>query len=154
MKRALIALIALALVTPVLAQDDTTRPDVPPGVHAAHNQVVRFLDLSEDQVAAWNALYLTHLDEERPLREIIADIEAELEDLFSMPDPDPETVGALVLERRAVGEELHQVHVVYHEGFVALLDEEQAQRLGFIKRADDVQRFIPAFKLFELIPRR
>jgi len=154
MKRALIALIAVALVTPVLAQDDLQPEQPPPGVVAAHNQVVRFLELSEDQIAAWDVLYQTHLDEERPLREIAAEIEAELEDLFSTPDPDPEAVGALVLERRAVGEELHQVHMIYHEGFVALLDEEQAQRLGFIKRADDVQRFIPAFKLFELIPRR
>ena len=37
---------------------------------------------------------------------------------------------------------------------MALLDESQARRLGFIARADDVQPIIPGFKLFELIPRR
>ena len=35
-----------------------------------------------------------------------------------------------------------------------LLDDEQFGRLGFIARADKVQPIIPAFKLFELIPRR
>jgi hypothetical protein len=154
MKRALIALIALAFVSPVMAQVGLEPEDPPPGVVAAHNQVVRFLDLSEDQVAAWDLLWQTHLDEERPLEEIIADIQAELEALFETPDPDPAAVGALVLERRTVGEELHHVHMVYHEGFVALLDEEQTQRLSFINHADDVQRFIPAFKHFQLIPRR
>lgn len=37
---------------------------------------------------------------------------------------------------------------------MALLDEDQAKRLGFINRADKVRKIIPAFKLIELIGRR
>ena len=59
-----------------------------------------------------------------------------------------------MIERRQLGEALVEVHLIYHEAFLALLDDGQARRLRFIARADDVQRFIPAFKLFELIPRR
>ena len=56
--------------------------------------------------------------------------------------------------RSYTGEDLIEVHVVYHEDFVALLEENQIRKLYFIARADDVQRIIPAFKLFELIRRR
>jgi hypothetical protein len=59
-----------------------------------------------------------------------------------------------MIDRRELGEELIEVHVVYHEAFVAMLDEVQVRRLRFIARADDVQNTIPAFKLFELIRRR
>jgi hypothetical protein len=47
-----------------------------------------------------------------------------------------------------------QVHVVYHGDFVLILDDAQVLKLRFVARADDIQKIIPAFKLFELIPRR
>jgi len=64
------------------------------------------------------------------------------------------TLGELVIERHTLGEALFDVHLVYHEEFFAILDETQMRRLKFIARADDVQKVIPAFKLFDLIPRR
>jgi len=46
------------------------------------------------------------------------------------------------------------VHLDYHGDFLLILDDAQVRKLRFIARADDVQKIIPAFKLFELIPRR
>jgi hypothetical protein len=154
MKKALFAVIALALVTPVLADIGEQPPEAPPGVEAAHNQVVRFLELTEDQVLAWDELWLIHRDAEQPLRDAIRDVEAQIQALLDSPDPDPAELGELVLQRHDLGQALRDVHVIYHDGFVALLDQDQVDRLYFLARADDVQRFIPAFKLFELIPRR
>jgi hypothetical protein len=151
MKKMLIALFALAVVAPVLAQD---AQGPPPAVEAAHNQVVRFLQLTEDQVLAWDEIYLIHRDAEQLLFEDIALVQADIEDLLAEPDPDPAALGELVLVRRDLGEQVADVHRMYHEDFLALLDEDQAGRLEFINRADDVQRIIPAFKHFELIPRR
>lgn len=148
MKKTLITLIAIVAVSPLFAEEP------PPIVEAAHNQVVRFLDLSEEQVLAWHEIYQIHRDTERPLQEEIAVIQALIEELFEAGDPDPYEIGELMIDRRELGEALIEVHIVYHEAFVALLDETQMRRLRFIARADDVQKTIPAFKLFELIPRR
>ena len=150
MKRILHAMIAIAVVVPVWAQE----MEPPPIAEASHNRVVAFLQLSDEQVAAWDEIYWIHRDAEQPLKEDIAAVQDEIDALFDGGDPDPEDLGDLVIERHALGEALWEVHVVYHEAFVALLDDTQTRRLKFIARADDVQPIIPAFKLFELIPRR
>jgi len=152
MKKFLIVLMVLSVVSPVLAQEPEGEP--PPIVEASHNAVVAFLKLAPAQVEDWNAIYWTHRDLEKPLKQDIAAVQEDLEALFEGEEPDPVEVGELVIQRRDLGEELLWVHIDYHEAFVALLDEGQARKLRFIARADDVQKFIPAFKLFELIPRR
>ena len=149
MKKLLIVLFALAVVVPVAAQEEP-----PPIVEAAHNGVAAFLHLTDEQIVAWDEIYLIHRDAEQPRKDAIAEVQEKIDALFEAGDPDPATVGELVIERRELGEALIEVHVVYHEDFVALLDESQVRRLRFIARADDVQKFIPAFKLFELIRRR
>lgn len=150
MKKFLIAVIAVCVVTPIAAQE----MEPPPIVEAAHNRVAAFLDLSEEQVADWDVIYRIHRDAEQPLKDEIEIVQAEIDALFEAGGPDPAEVGALFIERRDLGEALIEVHVVYHEALTALLDEGQLRRLKFIVRADDVQQIIPAFKLFELIPRR
>jgi len=149
MKKLLIVLIALAVVAPVAAQEEP-----PPIVEAAHNAVATFLQLTDEQIVAWDDIYQIHRDAEQPLKEDIRAVQAEIDALFDASDPDPAAVGELMIDRRELAEALLEVHVVYHEDFVTLLDESQVRRLRFIARADDVQKFIPAFKLFELIRRR
>jgi hypothetical protein len=150
MKKILIAVIALCVVAPLAAQE----MEPPPIVEAAHNRVAAFLQLNDEQIVAWDAIYQIHRDAEQPLQDEAAAVQAEIDALFEVGDPDPAEVGELVIQRHELGEALMAVHLVYHEDFVALLDETQVKRLNFIVRADDVQQFIPAFKLFELIPKR
>ena len=150
MRKLLIAVIAIAIVAPAVAQE----MEPPPIAEAAHNRVVAFLQLSEEQIVVWDEIYQIHRDAEWPLKEEMAAVQKELDVLFEAGDPDPAEVGALTIERRAFGEELLEVHLIYHEAFVAQLDDFQIRRLKFIARADDVQKIIPSFKLFELIRRR
>ena len=149
MRKILIALIAVALVTPVFAQEGP-----PPIVEASHNAVVTVLKLTPEQVEAWHVIYQIHREQEKQLQQAIADVQAEIDKLFAAGEPDPAVIGALFITRRDLGEQLLDVHLVYHEDFVLLLDENQTRKLRFMARADDAQKFIPAFKLFELIPRR
>jgi len=146
MKKLLIVLCALAVVSPVLAQEPEAGP--PPIVEASHNAVVVFLKLTPEQVDAWHVIYQIHREKEQPLQQRIAEVQAEIDALFETGDPDPAEVGLFL------GGELLEVHLVYHEDFVLILNDAQTRRLRFIARADDVQKFILAFKLFELIPRR
>lgn len=151
MKKSLLVLVmAMMMTVPVMAQEEPT-DGPPPGVAAAFGQVVRFLQLDDDQVSAWQALIETHRDDERVIQEQLGDIQAALDELLAADEPDAEAIGELVIERRQLGEDLRLVHQTYNEAFVALLDEAQSGRLEFIRRAERAQRFIPAFKLFELI---
>jgi len=152
MKKFLIVLMVLSVVSPVLAQEPEGEP--PPIVEASHNAVVAFLKLTPEQAEAWHVIYRIHREKEQPLKQMIVDVQAEIDALFEAGDPDPALVGELFIERRDLGGQLLEVHLVYHEDFVLLLDGAQTRRLRFIARADDVQKIIPAFKLFELIPRR
>jgi len=152
MKKFLIVLFALAIVSPVLAQEPEAEP--PPIVEASHNAVVVFLRLTPEQVEDWHLIYQIHRGLEQPLKEDIAVVQGEIDDLFDAGTPDAQAVGELFIERRALTEELVQVHLDYHGDFLLILDDVQARKLRFIARADDVQKIIPAFKLFELIPRR
>jgi hypothetical protein len=138
------------VVSPLIAQE----MEPPPIVEAAHNRVANFLQLSDQQIADWDVIYKIHRDAEQPLQDEAAAVQAEIDALFEAGAPDPAEVGELVIQRHELGEALITVHVVYHQDFVALLDETQVRRLNFIARADDVQQVIPAFKLFELIPKR
>jgi hypothetical protein len=150
MKKFLIAVMMFGVVSPLIAQE----MEPPPIVEAAHNRVAAFLQLSDQQIADWDVIYKIHRDAEQPLQDEAAAVQAEIDALFEAGAPDPAEVGELVIERHELGEALITVHVVYHQDFVALLDETQVRRLNFIARADDVQQVIPAFKLFELIPKR
>jgi hypothetical protein len=150
MRKFLIAVIALCVAVPLIAQE----MEPPPIVEAAHNRVAAFLQLTDEQVAAWDVIYRIHRDAEKPLQDGTAAVQAEIDALFEAGEPDAAEVGGLVIRRHDLGEALIEVHAVYHEDFVALLDQTQVKRLRFIARADDVQQIIPAFKLFELIPKR
>jgi hypothetical protein len=149
MKRILMALVAVALVTPVFAQDEP-----PPIVEASHNAVVAILQLMPEQVEDWHLIYQIHREAEQLIQEDLRAVQEAIEEYFDSGFDDPAAVGLLFTQRRALTEALVQVHVDYHADFVLILDDAQTRKLRFIARADDVQKFIPAFKLFELIPRR
>lgn len=148
MKKCLIALIVMTFVTPVFAHEDR-----PPLVAEAHARVAEFLQLTPGQIEDWDALIATHREEEGPAREAIRQLEAELRDLMDTDEPDPVGVGEIVIEIAGLRAEIDEIHRVYLEGFATLLDDEQSGRLGFIRRAERAQPLIPAFRVFELIPR-
>jgi hypothetical protein len=151
-KKLLIVLFVFAVASPVLAQDAEMEP--PPIVEASHNAVVAFLKLTPEQVEDWDAIYQRHRELEKPLKEDIKTVQEELDKLFEEEPLDPVAIGDKVIERRELGDLLWDVHVTYHEDFLLILDDKQVRKLRFVARADDAQKFIPAFKLFELIPRR
>lgn len=146
MKRLLIGLMMLAAALPVMAQEG-------PIGEGAQEIVIRYLQLTPDQVAAWDQLIADFEADAQPLREAIDQVQAEIEELFATGDPDPFELGELVIERRGLVEQLAQVRETYVFGFESLLDEQQATKLNVIRRADRVEPLIPAFRVYGLLPR-
>jgi hypothetical protein len=153
MKHLLLPVLILALVAPAAAQSDDPGEPLHPAMDAARHAVITFLDLDPTQVEAWEILWADHRAAEEPLRQQIADVQAQIDDLFATGAPDPAELGLLVIERRDLGDALVDVHIIYIEGFQALLDEEQSRRLGEIRTAERIQRWIPAFTAYDLVKR-
>lgn len=154
MKRLILPILLLAMVAPAAAQDQKPMEgELGPIAEGAHQMVIEFLQLDEDQVAAWDVLWDDYVAAAEPLVQQIADVQVLIEDQFASGAPDPAELGLLMIDRRALGEALADVSRVYVEGFEFLLDEEQAHRLHEIRVADRIQVFIPAFKAFNLVRR-
>jgi len=145
-KKVLGVVAVLALVLPVAAQET-------PVVDHAHDTVVNVLQLTPEQVTAWDALLTTRKEAVTPLREDLGDVLGQLKALLDEPDPDAEDVGNLTIQAKDLRDQIHAANVAYLEGFQSLLDEEQATQLAFLRRADKVRKVLPAFKVFGLIAR-
>jgi len=153
MKHLLLPILLVALVAPAAAQSDAPGDPLHPAMEAARHAVINFLDLDQAQVESWDTLWADHRAAEEPLHQQIADVQAQIDDLFATGSPDPAELGLLIIERRDLGDALVDVHVIYVEGFQSLLDEEQSRSLGEIRIAERIERWIPAFTALELVKR-
>jgi len=145
MKRYVVAAVVVALAIPAMAQEGPIRDR---GMEA----VARFLQLTPAQVDQWKGLLDTQEAALAPLREQLRAVEEQLAALLRTDNPDPAAVGNLILQGKALREQMGQVHRAYLEGFEAMLTEEQAQRLATIRRAERLEPLFPAFRLFGLLP--
>jgi len=153
MKRLLLSFLVLAAAIPAAAQFSEPGDPPHPAMVAARHSIINFLELDAAQVDAWDALWADHRAAEQPLRQQIADVQAEIDALFAAGAPDPAELGVLVIERHDLGAALADVHVAYVEGFENLLDDEQADRLREIRIADRIEPWIPSFRAFDLVRR-
>jgi Spy/CpxP family protein refolding chaperone len=171
MRRVLIAIMLLALAAPVAAQQrsqakpvgdlsleflfeqDALESAVAKGTEPEHARrtIIKYLGLTEDQIAAWDELLETARAEAGPIRDLIRANNEELKALLDAGDPDPAAVGDLVIANVDLHRQLGDIHRSYVEGFHGLLDEQQMGRLNLVRRAARVQPVIPAFRLFGLI---
>jgi hypothetical protein len=114
--------------------------------------VARFLQLSENQVAQWEVLIDEREQAAAPLRDAIAAVQQQLDDLLASDDPDPLAVGELTIQRRDLGEQLAGVHRAYVAGFEGLLGAEQLAQYRFLQRAERAEPLFPAFRMVGLLP--
>lgn len=155
MQRA-IAIAAALLAVSTLAAAQSPPPPEPPGgpdhPGAAPHVVARFLELTDDQIASWNALVDQREQAAQPIRQALAAVQQQIDDLLAGDDPDPFEVGTLVIERHDLGEQLADVQRTYVEGFESLLDDEQLGRYHFVRRAERAEPLFPAFRAVDLLP--
>lgn len=144
MKRWILAVVVLAVAIPAVAQEGPIREH---GMEA----VARFLQLTPEQVEQWKGLLQVQEDALTPLREELRATEEQLGELLRGENPDPAAIGTLVLQGKAIKEEMGEAHRAYLDGFAALLTPEQTQRLEGIRRAARLEPLFPAFRMFGLL---
>jgi len=148
MRKTILAVALLALAVPVLAQQGPNPADAP----RPKEVVTRVLALTPEQVTQWNALLDALHATVEPLRTQLEGVEEQLKGLLQTPNPDPTQVGNLVLQGKALREQIGDAHETYLTAFEGLLTEEQKGKLGFVRRAERIQPALPAFHLFGLLP--
>ncbi len=149
MKRAILAFLVIGLVVPALAGAD--EPCMEP---CARQAVIGFLELAPEQVEQWDMLLAVRDETVTALREQLVPLEEQLRELLGEPDPDPVEVGQLTIQIHELREQIGEANRAYLAGFESMLEEEQAGRLVFLRRADRAKRLFPAFRAFGLLPRR
>ena len=112
---------------------------------------VKFLDLTEDQKAAWREILQAKHETAQPLVEEIVALEAELKDLLSDPDPDVAEVGALVIELSGLREEVRAIRADASAELLSTLDDDQLEIVDAVAAAAPYAIAVPAFRDLGLI---
>jgi hypothetical protein len=121
----------------------------------AKTAIIEYLELSDAQIDAWDALIDDTAALAGQLRDRVREINDDLEVLFASGDPPADVVGELVIERHDLLEELLRIHRDYVDQFEhGILTEDQHRKYHLVRAAARVERLIPAFRLFALIPPR
>ena len=102
--------------------------------------LVRYLELSEQQVEETKALFEAHRDAVRPLHRELRDLHRELRGLLEGEDPDASAVGELVLEGKVLKDELRTSREVFHGDLRALLTTDQQKRWDILLEIVEILR--------------
>jgi len=149
LKRSLIALVVVAVAAATGVANAQDQPG--PFVDEAFGAVVHFLALDEAQTETFRTLLEDRAAAGTPIRESILEVDMAIREQLESTDPDPTTVGELVIERHALRVDLADVHATFVDGFEAILNEEQTTDLARLRDAKRLQRILPAFERFGLL---
>lgn len=140
-----ISLVALTL--PLMAQEPAPNQE-PPAIQI----VVRFLQLTDDQVSQFETLLNQRRDTIRGIAEQIRPLEEQLRNLLNSNNPDPAVVGRLVLQIHALQQQILQAQENFLTAFRNLLNDEQRARAAGVQRAARLVPVIGAFARLGLLP--
>lgn len=114
--------------------------------------VATFLGFTDGQAEQFGILLNQFQNDLRSLQEQIAPRQQQLNVLLSQPDPDPATVGALVLQLHALQHQMEQIIQSFQNTFAALLTQEQKQKIEAVTLASQLEPAVGAFVALHLVP--
>lgn len=94
----------------------------------------RVLDLTADQQKAVEALRKEEYEAMRPAMEQLRGLHEALRDALEAATPDPMTVGQAAIAVHAAEAQMKQGHAAYRERLLALLTDEQKQKLALFEK--------------------
>lgn len=150
------AVLALA-GAPALADPGNGKGNPPPqdgGRRGAIEVVAHVLELSPEQMEAWRGILQATRDAIQPLGEQVRTKEQALRDLVGSTNPDPAAIGALVLEIKALREQIRALEEGSTTSFLALLTPEQTAKIAEVDAAARLCPVVPAFADLHLIDPR
>jgi Spy/CpxP family protein refolding chaperone len=110
--------------------------------------VSAFLGFSETQTSTFLQMFTTLQNALHNLQEQMQTKQHQLQELLSMPQPDPASLGRLMLEIHALEMQGQKMLDSYHAAFRELLTPEQLQKVQAVSNARDL---IPAVAPFAAV---
>ena len=111
--------------------------------------VAGFLGFTDAQGARFGQLLGALQASVGPLQQQMMVQQKALESALSADQPDPASVGKLVLQIRALQKQVGQAFQAYHEGFLAMLTQDQKERTQAVVGA---AQLLPPVKAFAEVP--
>jgi Spy/CpxP family protein refolding chaperone len=113
--------------------------------------VAGFLGFTDAQGARFGQLLEGLQSTVGPLQQQIMVQQKELDTVLSADQPDPAAVGKLVLTIRALQKQVGQAFQAYHDGFLAMLTQEQKEKTQAVIGAAQLLPAVRAFAEVHLI---
>ena len=113
--------------------------------------VAHVLSLSDEQAQALGEIVKARSEAIRPAVQEIQARQQALAQQLQSADPDPQTVGQLVIEIKRIEGQIHQALDETNRQWESFLAPEQATRLEQIRAAAPVCEVIPAFRAVGLM---
>lgn len=113
--------------------------------------VINYLNLSEEQAELWFLILDEFRTSQRELINQIGELEQNLREILNGENPDPQTVGNLVIQIDNLRKDMRENHEIYIENFMLLLNEEQIERYIILREAFELAPLFPAFQETHLI---
>ena len=146
MKQAIMALaIAAFPLTFSGFADEAQQPPPAPAI------VAQFHGFSDHQAAQFRQLLQNLQETAGELQQQIGPKQQALDTLLSTAQPDPATVGKLLLEIHALQQQFGQTVQSYHESFLTLLTSDQKQKTQAVVQAAQLLPAVRAFAEVRLI---
>lgn len=114
--------------------------------------VAMFLGFTEGQVQQFGVLLNQFQANVGSLQEQVAARQQQLNMLLSQPDPDPTTVGTLVLQVHQLQQQLAALIRNFQSVFAELLTPDQSQKIEQLTIASQLQPAVGAFVALHLVP--
>lgn len=134
----------------VLAGEGFTKQQGPPPKNPVE-VVINYLNLSEEQAELWLSLLDEFRTAQRDLINQIGELEQNLREILNSENPDPQTVGNLVIQIDGLRKDMRENHEIYIDNFLLLLNDEQVERYIILRKAFELAPLFPAFQETDLI---
>ena len=109
------------------------RAELPARIDARLDRLARILQLTPEQRQQFDALRRETRDEMRARLDHARTLRAELRESMDAPQPDPQRVGAKMIELRTLRQELGEARHGFVEKLSTMLDERQRQVLDALR---------------------
>ncbi len=113
--------------------------------------VTNYLNLSEEQAELWLGFLENFRLAQRDLLNQIRPLERTLREILNSEEPEPESVGNLVIQIDNLKKLMKENEIIYRENFELLLNEEQIEKYNILRDAFELAPLFPAFKATNLI---
>ncbi len=139
------------LIPAIILSGEGFKENPPPPPNNPIEVVINYLNLSEEQIELWIGFLEEFRLAQRDLQNQIRPLERTLREILNSENPEPESVGILVIQIDNLKKMMKENEITYRENFELLLNAEQLDKYNILRNAFELAPLFPAFQATNLI---